>query len=149
MNYPIEKIKIGRTPDNLVPFDKYFSEFSNTNNLGSFINHSRTGTGDLHLNEELYYPECTFKFFYLTPEQFSKLRQQTNVPYIYLYFFDKDINDHVTRCMKMQTVQISETVAWGGLYRGTTNYSCGFVSMFAYESYAEMISNKHETRTPV
>ena len=148
MDFAIETIKIGTTPNNLQPFEKYFSAFKNKNNLASLAQHQRNGAGDLVLNDELLYPEAQFVFFYLTPQQYSTLIKQFNVPYVYLGYHDTEMNRAVQRCMKLQTFAMSDTNAYDSKYKGTLQFTANFTSVFSYKDYTDLEANAIETRIP-
>jgi hypothetical protein len=142
MSTTINKIKLGFTESALAEYSKMFSEFDTKNNLAYFKEPIRAKDGTLlnDNNDAKYYPEVSFSFNMLTPDEWSSIIKILNSKGFYIEYFDADLLKIVRRQMYMTTYDRSKLLSYRSEFKGAIKCKFTMVSKLGYDGY-DRISN--------
>ena len=133
----IQKIKIGSERGTLQEFGKMFSEFDSKNNFGYFEEPQRTMDGTLHNegNDAKYYPEVSFTFNIISPQEWSTIIQILNSKGFVVEYYDIDVLMPVIRYMYMTKFERTKLLAYKNQIKGIVKSKFTMVSKLGYDGY--------------
>ena len=137
----INYIQIGKTRTTLKP-RKWISGFMPSNNFFGLSNFDMTNDGTTHYkNVDRYYrPQGDFTFNFSNPQEYSECVQIINGDPFVIRYYDPDILMWVVRQFKMTNRSIGLFLrGYGNDYRGVINHNFKAESIFAYDSYSQLI----------